>query len=104
MPRGTRVAEISKAEGNRQAKILVADGDAQARIKVAEAEAIKVIAQSISGGKGDPIDYLIAVRYIEALKEMVSGQGNKVVYLPYEATAILGAIGGIRDMLGKGKQ
>jgi len=98
MPRGTRVAEISKAEGNRQAKILVADGDAQARIKVAEAEAIKVIAQSISGGKGDPIDYLIAVRYIEALKEMVSGQGNK------EATAILGAIGGIRDMLGKGKQ
>ncbi|MFZ2446548.1 MAG: SPFH domain-containing protein [Syntrophobacteraceae bacterium] len=103
---GLRAAEINKAEGSKQAKILVAEGDAQARVKVAEAEAeaIKMITQSISGSKGDPTNYLIAVRYIEALKEMVSGQNNKVVYLPYEASAILGSIGGIRDMFEKSKQ
>jgi regulator of protease activity HflC (stomatin/prohibitin superfamily) len=102
---GIRAAEINKAEGNKQAKILVAEGDAQARIKVAEAEAeaIKLITQSISGSKGDPTNYLIALRYIEAFKEMVSGQNNKVIYLPYEASAILGAIGGIRDMIEKSK-
>jgi len=37
------------------------------------------------------------------LKEMVSGQNNKVVYLPFEATAILSSIGGIKDMLEGGK-
>jgi hypothetical protein len=30
---------------------------------------------------------------------MVSGQNNKVVYLPYEATGILGSLGGIRELL-----
>jgi regulator of protease activity HflC (stomatin/prohibitin superfamily) len=102
---GIRAAEISKAEGSRQAKILMAEGEAQARIKVAEAEgeAIKAITQSISGSNGDPTNYLIALRYIEAFKEMVSGENNKVVYLPYEASAILGSLGGIRDMFVKTK-
>jgi regulator of protease activity HflC (stomatin/prohibitin superfamily) len=100
---GIRMAEISKAEGSKQAKILVAEGDAQARIRIAQAEAaaIKVITQSLSETKGDPVNYLIAVRYIEALKEMVSGQDNKVVYVPYEASAILSSIGGIKDMFVK---
>jgi hypothetical protein len=36
---------------------------------------------------------------------MVSGQNNKVVYLPYEATGVLSSIGGIKDMLtGVGKK
>ncbi|MGO9374220.1 MAG: hypothetical protein ACLQBD_19285 [Syntrophobacteraceae bacterium] len=62
-----------------------------------------MITQAVSTSNGDPTNYLIAVRYIETLKEMVSGQNNKVVYLPYEATAILSSIGGIKDMLESGK-
>jgi len=98
---GFREAEINKAEGEKKAKILTAEGEAEARIKVAqaEAEAIMKITKTISASKGDPANYLIAVRYIEALKEMVSGKENKVVYLPYEATGILSSIGGIKDML-----
>jgi regulator of protease activity HflC (stomatin/prohibitin superfamily) len=98
---GIREAEINKAEGEKRATILIAEGEAMARIRVAQAEseAIKKIAEAISAGRGDPANYLIAVRYIEALKEMVSGQDNKVVYLPYEATGILSSIGGIKDML-----
>jgi len=35
---------------------------------------------------------------------MVTGQDNKVIYMPYEATGILSSIGGIKDMLqGKDK-
>ena len=33
---------------------------------------------------------------------MVSGQNNKVVYMPYEATGVLGSLGGIREMLALG--
>jgi|WetSurMetagenome_2_1015567.scaffolds.fasta_scaffold116017_2 regulator of protease activity HflC (stomatin/prohibitin superfamily) len=98
---GARSAEINKAEGIKQAKILVAQGEAEARIKVAEAEAeaIRMITQAISSSGGDPSNYLIAVRYIETLKEMVSGKDNKVIYLPYEATGVLSAVGGIKEML-----
>ncbi len=105
---GLKASEINRAEGSRQAQILVAEGEAQARIKVAEAEAqaIKMITGAISGGKGDPTSYLIALRYIEAFKEMVSGKNNKVVYLPFEASALMSSIGGIKDLLegpGRGK-
>ena len=98
---GFREAEINKAEGQKRSKILIAEGEAEARVKVAEAEAeaINKVTGAISSSKGDPANYLIAVRYIEALKEMVSGKENKVVYLPYEATGILSSIGGIKDML-----
>ena len=103
---GIRQSDINKAEGNKQAKILMAEGEAGARIKVAqaEAEAINKITEAISASKGDPANYLIAVRYIEALKEMVSGKDNKVIYLPYEATGILGSIGGIKDMFDGAKK
>ncbi len=103
---GIRESEINKAEGDKRAKILVAEGEAEARVKVAtaEAEAITKITKSIAESKGDPANYLIAVRYIETLKQMVSGQDNKVVYLPYEATGILSSIGGIKEMLEGAKQ
>jgi regulator of protease activity HflC (stomatin/prohibitin superfamily) len=98
---GRKEAEINEAEGEKQAQILRAEGASEARLKIAEAEAeaIKKITQAISSTKGDPANYLIAVRYIDTLKEMVSGKDNKVIYLPYEATGVLSSIGGIKDML-----
>ena len=98
---GVKESEINKAQGEKQAAILRAEGEAEARIKVADAEkdAIASISESIKSTKGDPANYLIAVRYLETLKEMVSGKNNKVIYLPYEATGVLSSIGGIKDML-----
>src|SRR5712664_3991578 len=101
---GIRQSEINTAEGDKAAKILHAEAEAAARLKVAEAEAqaIERITAAIKGTGGDPARYLIAIRYIETLKEMVSGQNNKVVYMPYEATGVLGSLGGIREMLALG--
>jgi regulator of protease activity HflC (stomatin/prohibitin superfamily) len=102
---GVKSADITRAEGMKQSRILVAEGEASARVKVAQAEseAIARVTESISVFKGDPANYLIAIRYIEALKEMVSGENNKIVYMPYEATAVLGSLGGIRDLLANGR-
>jgi len=104
---GIRESQIKRAEGEREAAILEADGEAQARIKVAEAErnAIHLVQEGLSGTGTDPAQYLVAVRYLESLKEMTSGKDNKVVYVPYEATGVLGSLGGIKDLLsgiGKG--
>jgi len=79
---------------------LVAEGQAAARVKQAEAEAT-AIAKTIEAiqGNGQPDKYLIAVRYLETLKQMVEGENNKVVYMPYEATGILSSVDGIKQML-----
>jgi len=97
---GARQADINRAEGEKKATILVADGQAQARIAIAnaEAKAIKVVTEAVHKS-GDPINYLVAMKYLETLKEMTSGQDNKVIYIPYEATGVLSSVGGIKDML-----
>ena len=97
---GERDAAVAKAEGVRQSQILQAEGEAKARINVAEAEAeaIKLIVDAIKE-KGDPINYLVAVRYLETLKSMTDGQNEKTIFLPYEATGILSSLGGIKEML-----
>ena len=98
---GVRESQIKRAEGEREAAILEADGQAQARIRVADAErnAIQLIQEGLTNTGSDPAQYLIAIRYLESLKEMTSGKDNKVVYVPYEATGVLGSLGGIKDLL-----
>lgn len=98
---GFKESEINRAEGEKRARILMAEGEAEARIKVAEAEAValKKIKEAITGDRGNPAQYLIAIRYIETLKGMVTGKDNKVVYMPYEASAVLSSLGGIREVL-----
>ena len=97
---GIKVSEINKAEGFKQSKILMAEGDAEAKVKIAEAEAeaISLITKSISASGGNPSNYLIALKYIDAWKEMVTGKDNKVVYIPYEASGVLSSLGGIRNL------
>lgn len=97
--------QINEADGQKQAQILMAEGDAQARIRRAqgEAEAIRLVTDAIKGTNADPANYLIAMRYLETLSDMTSGQNNKVVYIPYEATGVLSSVGGIKDMLDAGK-
>ena len=97
---GEKEAAINKAEGEKQAAILKADGEKQARILQAdgEKEAIRMIVDALAqNGQADK--YLIAMKYIETLKQITSGQGNKVIYLPYEATGVLSSIDGIKEML-----
>jgi regulator of protease activity HflC (stomatin/prohibitin superfamily) len=99
---GLREAQITEAEGRRQKEILEADGAATARIRNAEgeAEAIRLVAESISkAGKGDPINYLIAQRYLETLQTMTQGKDTKTVFMPYEASGILSSLGGIKELL-----
>lgn len=100
---GLKISEINKAEGEKQSRILRAEGEAQAKIRTAEgeAEAIEKITKAVASTKSDPINYLVAIRYIDTLKDMVSGKDNKVIYLPYEATGVLSSIGGIKEMFNK---
>ena len=100
---GEKQAEINAAEAEKQANILKAEGEAKAKVLQAEAEAtaIRNIAEAVADSGADPVNYLLAVKYIETLKEVAGGQQNKTVYLPYEASNMLGSLGGIKDMFAK---
>ena len=80
---GYRESEIKRAEGEKQSNILIAEGKAEAQIKIAEAEAeaIKLVSNAIDVKNGDPINYIIATKYIETLKEMVSGKDGRLVLI-----------------------
>lgn len=98
---GQRESDIQRAEGQKQSAILEAEGQAQARIRVAqaEAEAIRLVSEAVKGYAGDPVQYLIAQRYLETLSVMTSGTGTKTVFLPFEATGVLSSLGGIKELL-----
>ena len=97
---GEKTSAINKAEAVKQSTLLEAEGVAKAKIMQAEAEAqaIQLVADAIKATKTDPASYLLATKYIETLKEMTSGKDNKTVYIPYEATNLLGSIGGIKEI------
>ena len=100
---GEKQAEINAAEAEKQANILKAEGEARAKVLQAEAEAaaIRNVADAVIDRGADPVNYLLAVKYIETLREVAGGQQNKTVYLPYEASNLLGSLGGIKELLGK---
>lgn len=99
---GEKEAAIRSAEGEKQAEILRAEGVAQARVIEADAEkeAIERIIKALAN-KGQPDKYLIAMKYLETLSSISSGENNKVVYMPYEATGILSSVDGIKQMFDK---
>ena len=96
---GEKMATINRAEAAKQEAILYAEGEAQARIRKAEAEAIaiKKITEAV-GASTNPANYLLAQKYIQMLEELAKGDKTKTVYLPYEATNLMGSIGGIKEL------
>jgi regulator of protease activity HflC (stomatin/prohibitin superfamily) len=97
---GQREAQVRKAEGERDAAVLRAQGLAEARLALAnaEAEAIRRISESLP--EGQAAMYLLGLKYLDALPTLTQGHGT-TIFLPAEATGVLGAIGGMRELLGR---
>ena len=87
---GEKQAAILKAEGNRESEILNAQGDQQATVLRAEgyAEALKAIHGVAQGVDANTM----TLQYVDALKELGSGDSTKFV-LPLELTKMLGNLG-----------
>jgi len=100
---GRKGADINEAEGQKAAAILRAEGEAQARLVVAEAEAqaIRLVGQAVAGTKADPTQYLVAIKYIETLEQVMrdGGAGSKTVFMPYEASGLMSSVGGLKELL-----
>ncbi len=96
---GEKAATINRAEADKQQAILRAEGEATARIRKAEAEAQAIDRITAAVGKSsNPANYLLAKNYIQMMEQVASGDKAKTVFLPYEASNLMGSIGGIKEL------
>jgi regulator of protease activity HflC (stomatin/prohibitin superfamily) len=95
---GERQAAIAKAEGAKRSKVLNAEGEMESRTKIAEGEAraVQILLEAV-GTRGDPVQYMVAMKYIEALTAIASSP-QKTVFLPYEAAGVMSSLGGLKEM------
>ncbi len=105
---GIKQSQILKAEGEKSAAILKAEGEAEAIKRVAEANKYRLIAEAQGQAQailevfkaiheGKPNKEIIALRYLEALVKMADGQASKV-FVPYESSSVMGAMGMLSDL------
>jgi regulator of protease activity HflC (stomatin/prohibitin superfamily) len=104
---GFRQAAILKAEGEKQSVVLAAEAqkeasfraaEARERLAQAEARATQMVSQAIAEGDVQAINYFVAQKYVEALKDIAAAPNQKVLFMPLEATALLGSLGGIAEL------
>ncbi|HEU4670014.1 MAG TPA: SPFH domain-containing protein [Dyella sp.] len=104
---GFKQAAILKADGEKQSAILAAEGkreaafreaEARERLAAAEAKATTLVSDAIAGGNVNALNYFVANKYVEALKEMANSPNQKMLLLPMEATGILGSLAGIAEL------
>lgn len=105
---GRRQSEILAAEGKKQSEILEAEGrkasaflDAEARERLAEAEAraTTMVSQAIAEGDINAVNYFVAQKYVEALGKFATSDNQKTFFLPMESNGVLGALGGMAELL-----
>jgi len=104
---GSRESEILRAQGEKQAAVLEAEGrkeaafrDAEGRERLAQAEAraTEMVSTAIAQGNVQAINYFVAQKYVEALRDLAKAPNQKFVLMPMESSGIIGSIAGIADL------
>jgi regulator of protease activity HflC (stomatin/prohibitin superfamily) len=87
---------VLDAEGRREAAFR--DAEARERLAEAEARATFVVSEAIAKGDIQAINYFVAQKYIESLKYVASAENSKVIFMPLEASSVIGSLGGIAEL------
>lgn len=99
---GFKTSKILRAEGERDAAIAEGEGQRQSSILRAEgeAESLRLVSEALLDGKMNPSQYLIAVKYLNTLAQIGASEnaGDKTVFMPFEASGVLGSIGSLKEM------
>jgi regulator of protease activity HflC (stomatin/prohibitin superfamily) len=57
-----------------------------------------MVSEAIASGNVQAINYFVATKYVDAVKEIGASENSKTVLLPVEATSLLGSLGGITEL------
>ncbi len=111
---GYRQSEITRAEGDKRSAILKAEGEAEAIKRVADANKYKLTAEAEGQAaaimkvfkgihEGNPTSDLIAIRYLDALKDIADGKASKI-FLPFESSSLLSSVASIAELFKENKE
>ncbi len=110
---GEKRSAILRSEGQKESQILEAEGEAEAIKRVADAERyqFETVAQGESSAiellfnaihAGDPTPDLIAIRYLEALKNVADGNATKI-FLPLDTSGLTNAMASLSEIARAGQ-
>ncbi len=57
-----------------------------------------MVSEAIAQGDVQAINYFVAQKYIEAISGFATSPNEKLVFMPMEASGVIGAIGGIAEL------
>lgn len=109
---GRQMSEIKIAEGEKRAAILQAEGrleaaskdaEARERLAMAEAKATRDVSDAVKDGNVQALNYFVATKYTEALQTIGASDNQKVLFLPMEATSLIGSVAGIKELVAQSK-
>ena len=101
-------AEILEAEAAKQSAVLRAEGrkeaaylEAEAREREAQAEAnaTAMVSKAIQEGDPQSIQYFVAQKYVDSLKDIAASRNTKLVMMPLESSSLVGSVAGVAEML-----
>jgi len=93
---GVRESQIREAEGRRQAAFL--DAEARERAAEAEAKATSMVSEAIAAGDVQAINYFVAQKYVDSLRDVAAAPNSKTVLIPIDAAGIAGAVAGVAEL------
>jgi len=93
---GVRESQIREAEGRKEAAFL--DAEARERSAEAEAKATAMVSVAIAEGDVQAVNYFVAQKYTEALRDVAAAPNAKTIMMPLEASSLLGSIAGIGEL------
>ena len=93
---GMKESQVREAEGRREAAFL--DAEARERAGEAEAKATAMVSVAIAEGDVQAINYFVAQKYTEALRDIAAAPNAKTIMIPLEASSLLGSIAGIGEL------
>ncbi|KAJ5071643.1 stomatin-like protein 2 [Anaeramoeba ignava] len=93
---------IALSKGAQQVAILRAKGEADSKILIAEAEgqSLRIISEALSDYGADPTQYILSIKYLEALRKLVNSANNIVAFVPMD----ISLVGSLREIIDKKKQ
>lgn len=93
---GVKESQVREAEGRREAAFL--DAEARERAGEAEAKATAMVSVAIAEGDVQAVNYFVAQKYTEALRDIAASPNSKTIMVPLEAGSLIGSIAGIGEL------
>ena len=57
-----------------------------------------MVSDAIASGNVQAINYFVAQKYVDAIKDMATSPNQRIIFMPLEASNLIGALGGIGEL------